>query len=131
MPLAKAEREFLDAYVYEVTHEPFGGPATTDLHRRGIHYSDLHWLLTAYDRALCAERLLPQGQPNPIPPPSPWANLEHAKRRDQELREELERQLGTRGNGDSRALASAAAEPVLATSKATAPGRGRRRKKTS
>lgn len=30
MPLTKEEREFLDAYVFEAMHEPFGGPATTD-----------------------------------------------------------------------------------------------------
>ncbi len=31
MPLTNDEREFLDAYVYEATHEPFTGPATVDL----------------------------------------------------------------------------------------------------
>src|SRR5438876_442758 len=79
MPLSNEEREFLDAYVFEATHDPFGGPATEDLNRRGVHYGDLHWLLTAYDRELCAQRILPFGQENPNPPPSPWVDLEHAK----------------------------------------------------
>jgi len=42
MPLTRAEREFLTAYVYEVTQENFRGPATNDIHRCGIHYSDLN-----------------------------------------------------------------------------------------
>jgi hypothetical protein len=36
----------LDAFVYEATHEPFGGPATADLRRRDIHYADLHSFAT-------------------------------------------------------------------------------------
>jgi len=27
MPLTRAEREFLDPFVFEATHEPFTGPA--------------------------------------------------------------------------------------------------------
>lgn len=90
MALTKAEREFLNAYVYEATHEPFGGPATSDLHRRGIHYSDLNWILTVYDRELCAQGIPSLGQQNPHPPPSPWTELAQAKLRNQELRQECE-----------------------------------------
>lgn len=91
MPLTKEEREFLDAYVYEVTNgPPFGGPATSDLKGRGIYYSDLHWILTAYSRECSAEKRWIMGTHNPNPPPSPWANLEEAKRRNEELREEWE-----------------------------------------
>jgi hypothetical protein len=86
MPLTKEEREFLDAYVYEATHEPFGGPATSDLRRRGIYYTDLHWLLTAYHRELSSEKILPFGRKNPNPPPSPWADKESVKLRNQTLR---------------------------------------------
>jgi hypothetical protein len=88
MPLSKQEREFLDAYVYEATHQPFGGPATADLQQRGIRYADLHWLLTAYERELSAERILPFGCQNLTPPPTPWANLEDAKLRNQTLKRE-------------------------------------------
>src|SRR5262249_45571692 len=89
-----AERAFLDAYVYEATTAPFGGPATTDLRRRGIFYTDLLWILAAYQRELCAEGKIPSGVHNPTPPPSPWENLERASARNQELREELEAASG-------------------------------------
>ena len=91
MPLTSKEREFLDAYVYEVTHgPPFGGPATTDLRGRGIYYTDLSWLLTAYQRQLAAQGIPADGIRNSNPPPSPWQTLEEAKGRNQALREELD-----------------------------------------
>src|SRR2546423_6168727 len=101
MPLSEAERAFLTCYVHEATHEPCGGPATNEVRRRGIHYTDLHWLLTAYDRELCAERILPFGREVPNPPPSPWANLEQAQLRNQALRREMELPDAERGNGES------------------------------
>src|SRR6266446_7974159 len=88
MPLSKEERDFLDAFVYEATHEPFGGPATADLRRRDIHYADLHGLLTSYHRELVNERSMPFGKYNPSPPPSPWANREEVHRRNQVLVDE-------------------------------------------
>jgi len=91
MPLTSKEREFLDAYVYEVTHgPPFGGPATTDLKGKGIYYTDLSWLLTAYQRELSAQGIPADGIHNPSPPPSPWQTLEEAKDRNQALKEELD-----------------------------------------
>jgi hypothetical protein len=92
MPLTKEERDFLDAYVYEATHEPFGGPATNDLRRRNIYYSDLHGLLTGYHRELVAERIMPFGKQNPFPPPSPWVDRSHLERRIRALIEEHEMQ---------------------------------------
>lgn len=88
MPLTKEEREFLDAYVYEATHEPFGGPATNDLRRREIYYADLHGLLTGYHREMSSNKILPVGKHNPNPPPSPWANREQALQRNFVLMEE-------------------------------------------
>jgi hypothetical protein len=91
MPLTPEERKFLDAYVYEATHgPPFGGPATRDLGQRGIWYSDLSWILTAYQRELSAEGIPAIGTLNPEPPPSPWPTLERAKQRSQELQQEWE-----------------------------------------
>jgi hypothetical protein len=91
MPLELAERDFLEAYVYEATNgPPFGGPATSDLRRRGIYYSDLSWLLTAYQRELAAEGKAAIGISNPAPPPSPWQSLDEVKRRSQILKTELE-----------------------------------------
>jgi hypothetical protein len=101
MPLTHEEREFLDAYVYEVTHgPPFGGPATRDLARKGIGYSDLDWILTAYQRELWAKGKPATGTLNAEPPPSPWQSLEAVKLRDQAMRAEHEprvlEQVGTK-----------------------------------
>src|SRR5262245_12043394 len=81
MPLTKEERAFLDAYVYEATHEPFGGPATSELRRHGIFYADLHGLLTGYHREACKEKVLPFGKLNANPPPSPWGDPQQARHR--------------------------------------------------
>lgn len=99
MPLTPSERDFLSSYVYEATHAPFRGPATSDLHERGIHYSDLNWILTAFDRELCDQEIPPVGHQNANTPPSPWAELAKAKLRNQELREELECQVAESANG--------------------------------
>jgi hypothetical protein len=72
MPLTRDEREFLDASVYETMHEPFTGPATQDLRQHDIYYSDLRWILTAYDRERCAERRPYPDRACLEPPPSPW-----------------------------------------------------------
>jgi len=91
MVLSSAEREFLDAYVYEATNPiRFGGPATTDLRRRGICYSDLDWILTAYQRELSAEGKGAIGIHNPGPPPSPWETLEQVRLRSQALQKRWE-----------------------------------------
>jgi hypothetical protein len=94
MPLTKDEREFLDAYVYEATTYPFGGPATLDLRQRRIFYNDVHWLLTAYHRELCALGIPAMGKHNPTPPSSPWETLEMAKLRNEKVRDELQRAEG-------------------------------------
>ena len=91
MPLTKEEREFLNAYVYEATSgPPFGGPATKALSAQGIWYADLSWLLTAYQRELCAEGKIPSGIANPNPPPSPWRDLDEVRQRNTQLRSELD-----------------------------------------
>ena len=102
MPLTQEERQFLDAYVYEVTHgPPFGGPATRNLGQRNIWYSDLGWILTAYQRELSAEGKPATGVHNPEPPPIPWESLEQVKVRSQVLREELEGRSGPTTVGES------------------------------
>src|SRR5688572_13918480 len=88
MPLTKEEREFLDAYVYEATHEPFGGPATLDLRQRGIHYADLHGLLTGYHREMCNSKVSPFGRHHPSPPPSPWGDRAEVERRNRVVLQE-------------------------------------------
>lgn len=85
MPLTKEEREFLDAYVYEAMHEPFGGPATTDLRDRGLYYADLHGLLTAYHRELTAEGTLPFGKHTESTRSCPWPNRDNALQRGRAL----------------------------------------------
>ena len=70
MPLTQEERRFLDAYIYEATHgPPYGGPATRNLGQRNIGYSDLGWILTAYQRELSAEGNPALGILNPSHPP--------------------------------------------------------------
>jgi hypothetical protein len=90
MPLTKQERQFLDAYIYEATHEPFGGPATRDLGRRNVSYSDLNWILTAYQRELSAAGIPAAGVHTLEPSPSPWRDLEEVTRRSNGLKNELE-----------------------------------------
>jgi hypothetical protein len=91
VPLSLEERQFLDAYVYEATHgPPFGGPATKKLAEKGISYSDLDWLLTAYGRELSSEGIPALGIQNLEPPPSPWETLEDVRLRNEVLKEELE-----------------------------------------
>jgi hypothetical protein len=91
MPLTPEERCFLDAYVYEVTHgPPFGGPATEALGRKNVRYSDLNWILTAYQRELTAAGKPSAGKHNPNPPSSPWSDLEEVKRRCKFFKSELE-----------------------------------------
>jgi hypothetical protein len=48
MLLTNRERDFLAAFVREATTDPFKGPATEELHRRDIYYTDLRHLLAAY-----------------------------------------------------------------------------------
>jgi hypothetical protein len=90
MPLTHEEREFLDAYVFEATNgPPFGGPATRILSQNGIHYIDLSWILTAYQRELSAEGKPAAGILNPEPRPSPWEILCRVKERNRVLKMEL------------------------------------------
>jgi hypothetical protein len=83
--LTNDEREFLAAFIYEATTEPFKGPATDDLHRHGIYYSDIHALLAAYYRENNPDQEGLGGKRNPCPPPCPWPDLEAAVRRGQEV----------------------------------------------
>jgi hypothetical protein len=91
MLLTDHEREFLAAFVYEATTDPFKGPATEALHRRDIYYNDLSHLLTAYswEESLAQEGF--GGRHNPAPPPCPWVNRETAPPRDRETQAALEK----------------------------------------
>ncbi len=90
MPLTNHEREFLAAFIYEATTEPFKGPATDDLHRRNFYYTDLSHLMAAYYQEIskCQEGF--GGKPNATPPPCPWVDREMAVRRDFQLEMTLE-----------------------------------------
>jgi hypothetical protein len=90
MPLTSNERDFLDGYIYEATNgPPFGGAATELWKRIGVWYSDLSWILTAYQREICAEGIMPAGIANLKPTSSPWNNLEEVKLRSKVLEAEL------------------------------------------
>src|SRR5204863_261193 len=90
MPLTECEREFLAAFIYEATTDPFKGPATEELHRRNIYYTDLSHALAAYYRENPLDREGFGGHYHPAPPSCPWSDRETAIRRDRELAAELE-----------------------------------------
>jgi hypothetical protein len=93
MPLTDHEREFLAAFIYEATTDPFKGPATEELHRRNIYYTDLSHLMTAYYREEPGGQQGLAGRHNPTPPPCPWKDREAAVRRDDEAAAELEKSV--------------------------------------
>ena len=90
MLLTEHERQFLAAFIHEATTDPFKGPATDELHRRNIYYTDLSHLMTAYywESASAREGL---GGKHTTPPPCPWKDRDTAGRRDCEVDIELER----------------------------------------
>ena len=89
MAILKNEREFLAAFIYEATTEPFKGPATEDLHRHGIYYSDIHTLMAAYYRENNPDQQGLGGKRNPDPPPCPWPSQEAVGRRTREVQTAL------------------------------------------
>jgi hypothetical protein len=91
MLLTDAECEFLAAFIHEATTDPFKGPATEELHRRNIYYTDLSHLLTGYYQEKPAGREGFRGKPHPVPPPCPWKDHDTAVRRDHEVEAELAR----------------------------------------
>jgi hypothetical protein len=91
MALLHHEREFLAAFIYEATTEPYKGPATDELHRHGIYYSDIHSLMAAYYRENDPDQEGLGGKRNSHPPPCPWPSRDMAVRRNREIEAELER----------------------------------------
>ncbi len=91
MLLTDHERAFLAAFIHEATTDPFKGPATDELHRRNIYYTDLSYLMTAYYREDHPDQEGFGGHFNPNPPPCPWRDHDTAVRRDQEVATELAR----------------------------------------
>lgn len=89
MLLTDREREFLAAFIHEATNDPFKGPATQDLHRRDLYYTDLSHLLTAYYREHAGDQEGLGGKHNLTPPACPWHDRDSALRRDQEVGVEL------------------------------------------
>lgn len=91
MLLTDREREFLAAFLFEATTDPFKGPATEELHRRNIFYTDLSHLLTAFYQEYTGDQEGFGGKHHPAPPPCPWENRDSAVRRVQEVAAALER----------------------------------------
>src|SRR2546425_11931612 len=90
MLLTEREREFLAAFIYEATTDPFKGPATDELHRRNIYYTDLSHVIAAYYREHPPDQEGFGGKHHSAPPPCPWFDRETAIRRDREVEAELE-----------------------------------------
>jgi hypothetical protein len=97
MLLTEREREFLAAFIHEATTDPFKGPATSELHRRDIYYTDLSHLMTAYSRERAGDEGF-GGTYNPTPPPCPWKDRDTALRRDHEVEVELGRAASQRAS---------------------------------
>jgi hypothetical protein len=91
MLLTEHERAFLAAFIHEATTDPFKGPATEELHRRNIYYTDLPHLMAAYHTEALGEEEGFGGKHNPAPPPCPWKDRDTAVRRDHEV--EVAREL--------------------------------------
>ena len=91
MLLTDCEREFLAAFVHEVTTDPFKGPATDELHKRDIYYTDLSHLVTAYYQENAGIQEGFGGKQTPTPSPCPWKDWDAAVRRDHEVEIELGR----------------------------------------
>lgn len=91
MFLTNGERDSLAAFIHEATTDPFTGPATEELHRRDIYYTDLRHLLAAYYCESPGEHEDLGGQNAPTLPPCPWSDRETAVRRDHQVEAELER----------------------------------------
>jgi hypothetical protein len=89
-PLTEPERAFLAAFIREATTDPFKGPATAELHRRNIYYTDLSHLMAAYYRDNPIDEEGFGGRLDPMPPPCPWLDRETAVRRDQEVEAEAQ-----------------------------------------
>jgi hypothetical protein len=91
MFLTNREREFLTAFLHEATTDPFKGPATDELHRRDIYYTDLSHLLAAYYRESPGKQEGLGGKGLATLPGCPWTDRETAARRDRQVEIELER----------------------------------------
>ena len=89
MPLTINERDFLAAFIHEAVTDPFKGPATDLLHRKGIYYDDVLHLMTAYYREHAPDQEGLGGKHDSDPPPPPWPDRQSVMRRDQELKQEL------------------------------------------
>ncbi len=99
MLLTEHEREFLAAFIHEATTDPFKGPATEELHRRDIYYTDLSHLLTVYYRENAGAQEGFGGKHHPTPPPCPWQGCDAAVRRDHEVEIELQELVGEAAPG--------------------------------
>jgi hypothetical protein len=91
MLLTECERQFLAAFILEATTDPFKGPATAELHRRDIYYSDLSHLMTAYYLENTGMQEGSGGKSHTALPPCPWADRDSVARRDHEIEQALER----------------------------------------
>jgi hypothetical protein len=90
MILTPAEIAFLEAYCYEGTQLPFGGPATDVMASIGVHDGDTLNIQWAYLRDKPPTGPV-VGKPTTIAPPLPWPNREAVLRRDAEIQAVRER----------------------------------------
>ncbi len=94
MSLTDRECQFLAVFIHEATTDPFQGPATAELHRRDIYYTDIGHLLTAYYREHDAGQQGLGGKATADHLPCPWQDRDAAVCRDEEVKTGL---VGTAG----------------------------------
>jgi hypothetical protein len=94
--LTAQEKSFLDVFLHEATTPPFTGPATNVLHGIGVEYSDLPYLVWAYERDVpCTS--FPPGHGAETAPPLPWMTREVVLRRNREIEQLWQRQRAKTG----------------------------------
>lgn len=87
MNLTAQEIDFLAAYAYEATNEPFfSGPASAAMKEKGIGYDDITGLLSCYAREHPGTAECLFGRHDSNPPDCPWDSREEARRRNDEIR---------------------------------------------
>lgn len=89
MLLRDDEITFLTSFVREATTDPFNGPATNELHRRNIYYTDLPDLMAAYYAWNLGDPRLEADDSGRERLVCPWRDRAAAIGRNEEIRAEL------------------------------------------
>jgi hypothetical protein len=98
--LSAREKAFLDVFLHEVTTPPFTGPATKALHEIEVEYSDISYIVWAYNQE-APRTSLGWGHAADAAPPVPWLNRDAALCRDREIQQLWEQRRNPVGTGST------------------------------